>query len=66
VAKLRSLIEANDGDAADAVQTVAEVLRGAVDAQRLGALSAAIDEFDFDGALSKLNEIARELHLDAE
>ena len=57
------LIEANDGDAADAVQTVAEALAGTVDAQRLDALRAAIDEFDFDGALSKLGEIAEECHL---
>jgi PAS domain S-box-containing protein len=66
VARLRSLIEANDGDAADAVQTVAEVLAGSVDAGRLGALRTAIDEFDFDEALLKLNEIAKEIHLEAE
>ena len=62
VARLKSLIEANDGDAADAVQTVAEALAGKVDAQRLDALRAAIDEFDFDGALSKLGEIAEAGH----
>ena len=66
VARLKSLIEANDGDAADAVQTVAEALAGTVDGQRLGALRAAIDEFDFDGALSKLDEIARECRLTEE
>ena len=66
VERLKSLIEANDGDAADAVQTVAEALAGAVDGQRLGALRSAIEEFDFDGALSKLGEIARECRLTEE
>ena len=63
VAKLKSLIEANDGDAADAVQQVSEALAGKVDAQRLTALRESVDEFDFDGALSKLGEIARECNL---
>ena len=58
VARLMSLIEANDGDAADAVQDVADALAGTVDAQRLDALRAAIDEFDFDGARTKLDQIA--------
>ncbi len=50
VARLMALIEDNDGDAADAVQTVADALAGKVDAQRLGELRDAIDEFDFDKA----------------
>jgi CheY-like chemotaxis protein/HPt (histidine-containing phosphotransfer) domain-containing protein len=66
VTRLRSLIEANDGDAGDAVQTTAEVLAGVVAAHRLDALRAAIDEFDFDGALRNLDEIAREYRLDTE
>jgi CheY-like chemotaxis protein/HPt (histidine-containing phosphotransfer) domain-containing protein len=64
-AKLKALIEANDGDAADEVQTVADALSGAADAQRLAALRAAISEFDFDGALAILNKLARECRLDA-
>ena len=66
VARLRFLIETNDGDAPNAIETVAEVLAGAVDVRRIGELRAAVDEFDFDGALAKLNDIARELELAAE
>jgi two-component system, sensor histidine kinase and response regulator len=57
-ARLKALIEANDGDAADAIQPVADALASSVGAQRLGDLRTAIDEFDFDRALSILNEIA--------
>ena len=63
VARLKSLIEANDGDAADAVQQVADALAGRIDARRLAALRGSVDEFDFDGALAKLGEIASECNL---
>jgi len=63
VARLKALIEDNDGDAADAVQTVADALAGKVDAQRLGDLRDAISEFDFDKAGSQLKELAQECHL---
>jgi CheY-like chemotaxis protein len=63
VSRLRSLIEANDGDAADAVQQVADALAGKVDAGRLSALRNCIGEFDFDAARSKLDEIAGECKL---
>jgi len=61
VERLKTLIEANDGDAAEAVQAVADSLAGRIDTQRLSALRAAIEEFDFDGAASKLDEIARDI-----
>ena len=54
VAHLKSLIEANDGDAAEAVNTVAELLAGHADPRVLAGLRSAIDEFDFDGAMEKL------------
>jgi len=63
IARLKELIEANDGDAADAVQTVADALAGAVDAERLDALRASIAGFDFDDAARKLREIALECRL---
>jgi ABC-type transporter Mla subunit MlaD len=63
VERLKTLIEANDGDAADAVQAVAETLAGRVDAQRIGGLRAAISEFDFEKAALKLKEIALECDL---
>ncbi len=57
IARLRSLIEANDGDAADAVQAVTEALSGTTDGERLKSLASSIDDFDFDSALKKLDEI---------
>ena len=63
VARLMSLIEANDGDAADAVQEVALALSGKVDGGSLDALRTAIDEFDFDAARTKLSQIANDCHL---
>jgi signal transduction histidine kinase/DNA-binding response OmpR family regulator len=57
VAKLQALIAANDGDAGDAVQVVAEAFAGRADAQRLAALRAAVSAFDFDAAASELDAI---------
>ena len=65
-ARLKSLIVDNDGDSADAVQVVADALAGSVDAQRLAALRASIDDFDFDAALVKLVAIAKACKLDLE
>jgi signal transduction histidine kinase/DNA-binding response OmpR family regulator/HPt (histidine-containing phosphotransfer) domain-containing protein len=59
VARLKSLLEANDGDAADEVENVAVSLAGTADPQRLAALRSAIADFDFDKASRELNEIAR-------
>ncbi|HTS63681.1 MAG TPA: response regulator [Candidatus Acidoferrales bacterium] len=61
--RLRSLLEAKDGDAADAVQEVAGALAGGVDAKLLAALRASVEEFDFPSALAKLGEIATECNL---
>jgi PAS domain S-box-containing protein len=60
VARLRVLLETNDADAPEAFSTLAEALKGAVDAARLDALRAAVNGFDFDRALSKLVEIIKE------
>jgi CheY-like chemotaxis protein len=54
ISRLKSLIEANDGDAAEAVDAVTEILAGHPDAKLLTELRAAVDEFDFDGAMEKL------------
>ena len=58
-----SLIEANDGDAAEAVDEVASALAGTVDASRLDDLRDSVLEFDFDTARTKLSRIAGECHL---
>ena len=60
IARLRALLETSDGDAAEAFLAVENILAGTLDKSRLGALGAAISEFDFEGALVKLNEITRE------
>jgi CheY-like chemotaxis protein/HPt (histidine-containing phosphotransfer) domain-containing protein len=63
VGRLMALIDANDGDAADAVQEVTTALAGRVDSNLLEALRESVDGFDFDGARTKLNQIASECHL---
>jgi len=60
MAHLRLLLESSDGDAAEAFLALVSALAGTFDESRLQALSAAIDEFDFDGALSMLDEITKE------
>jgi PAS domain S-box-containing protein len=63
VGRLLSLIEANDGDAADVIREVAAALTGKVDTAQLDALANSIEEFDFDAARIKLVQIAAEHHL---
>jgi PAS domain S-box-containing protein len=63
VRRLMSLIEANDGDSADAVQEVATALGGKIDRARLDDLRDAVSDFDFDGARTKLTQIAADCHL---
>ncbi len=58
VARLRALIEANDGDAADTFMDVQKALGGVVDKSQLDFLRDAIADFDFDRALPLLSEIA--------
>jgi PAS domain S-box-containing protein len=63
VARLMSLIEANDGDAADAVEEVAAALTGKVETGRLAELRESVAGFDFDDARTKLTQIAADCHL---
>jgi HPt (histidine-containing phosphotransfer) domain-containing protein len=60
IARVRALLESNDCDAAEAFLVLETALAGSLEQPRLDALSAAISEFDFDGALLKLDEIAKE------
>jgi CheY-like chemotaxis protein/HPt (histidine-containing phosphotransfer) domain-containing protein len=57
VSRLKALLEANEGDAGDAVDEVAEALAGEVDADLLAGLRSSVAEFDFDGALARLDSI---------
>jgi len=56
--RLKALLEASDGDASEAFASLESMLAGRVSKPQLDALGAAINDFDFDSALSKLGEIA--------
>ena len=60
IAHLRTLLESCDGNATDACVALEAILATNCDKTRLRALSAAISEFDFDGALLNLDRIAEE------
>ena len=60
IARLKVLLESSDGDAAEAFLALEGALAGTFDQRRLDALGAGISEFDFDGALLQLDEIAKE------
>ena len=64
VARLRAMLETSDADAADTYRKLAEILRGTADTTRLDALGAAVNGFDYDAALLKLEEIAKECGVD--
>jgi len=55
--RLRQRLEASAADAPRVFVEVAEILRGTVAARQLDALGASVKAFDFDAALSKLDEI---------
>ena len=60
IAHVRALLESNDCEAAEAFLALRAALEGTFDQPRLDSLGAAITEFDFDGALLRLDEIAKE------
>jgi signal transduction histidine kinase/CheY-like chemotaxis protein len=56
--RLRTLLEASDGDAEEAFRSLHAAVAGTVDKPQLDALNASITDFDFEAALLKLNQIA--------
>ena len=58
IGRLRALLEASDGDAEEAFRSLQEAVAGAVEKPQLDALGASINDFDFEAALVKLDEIA--------
>ena len=62
-AVLRSLLQASDGEASDAVNFLAGALGSRAASPRLAALRSSVDEFDFDKALLRLDELERECGL---
>jgi signal transduction histidine kinase/DNA-binding response OmpR family regulator len=60
ITRLRSQLEASEGDSEDTFRTLKNLLAGRVEKARLDALGADITDFNFTAALSKLDEIAKE------
>lgn len=61
VAHLRELLRENDAEALDAYGHLAKLLQGTVDPLLLRALEEAVQAFDFETALTQLNEITGRL-----
>jgi signal transduction histidine kinase/DNA-binding response OmpR family regulator/HPt (histidine-containing phosphotransfer) domain-containing protein len=66
IEQLRSQLEASDGNSEETFRIVQSVLTGHVENARLDALGADISNFDFAGALLKLDEIVKEHSLHRE
>jgi len=66
ITRLRSQLMASDGDSEETFRTLRSVLAGHVEKSRLDALGAHISDFDFTGALSKLDEIVKEYSFNPE
>jgi signal transduction histidine kinase/CheY-like chemotaxis protein len=60
ITRLKSLLDASDGDAGEAFRSVQEVLAGVVDKTHMDSLSASISEFNFAAAAVKLDGIAEQ------
>jgi PAS domain S-box-containing protein len=63
IARLRMLLEENDGEAADAFDAVESTLSETVSEQWMQDLKAAVAAFDFERALVVLDEIARDFQV---
>jgi signal transduction histidine kinase/ligand-binding sensor domain-containing protein/CheY-like chemotaxis protein len=59
IAHLRSLLESSDGGAAEGLCDLVNALRGVIEKSDLDTLSEATNNFDFEVALKRLDEIAR-------
>jgi len=60
LANLKELLESNDADAPEAYRNLAAVLGDSDSPSRLEALGAAVNSFDFEAALRRLDETGRE------
>ena len=59
--RLRELLEEDDTDAADVIETLEPLLVGTPHAKRLEAVAAPIDEYDFEEALEALDALEESL-----
>jgi CheY-like chemotaxis protein len=62
-ARLKVLLEANDGDAGEAFLALQKAIGGRVEHSLIEALGVAVGEFEFETASMKLEQIARELNV---
>jgi PAS domain S-box-containing protein len=63
LALLKALLEANDADAGEAFLGLQKALGGHIEHSLLEALGVAVSDFEFDTAMTKLEQIARELNV---
>jgi len=61
IARLKSLLIASDGDANEAFHSLRQTVSGSVANAQLDALNGFINDFDFEAALLKLEEISGSL-----
>ena len=59
IVRLKALLEASDGDAQEAFRTLQSAAASAIEKPYLDALSETINDFDFETALLKLDEVSR-------
>ncbi|HEX3472233.1 MAG TPA: response regulator [Silvibacterium sp.] len=59
IARLRTLLEASDGDAEESFRGLQDAVADAVEKPYLDGLRASVNDFDFEAALVKLGEIAK-------
>jgi hypothetical protein len=59
VAQLKELLETGDADAPRAFANLVEMLQNSVASSELDGLGAAVESFDFETALVKLNELTQ-------
>jgi PAS domain S-box-containing protein len=64
IARLRGLLETSDPDATEAFIPLQAAVARQCDKPQLAALGAAIRQFDFEGALAKLNDLSRKYDLE--
>ena len=57
IARLRILLQASDADAEESFRNLQDAVAGVIEKPDLDRLSASINDFDFDAALVKLEEI---------
>ena len=58
ITRLRTLLEASDGAAEDAFHSLQAAVGGTVEKSEVDALGTFINDFDFEAALLRLDEIA--------